>query len=194
MKYKNPGDLFNAFQAKKKKAEESKEHRKHKKNWIAGAIKHPGALHAELGVKQGNKIPAKTLAKAAKKGGKIGKRARLAETLKSFHHKMCKTHGVAHTPAHHKPHHKGQPTPKHLKHRKMTLAEDTAYDKEHGIKEGSKEDLAIDKAHGVKDKARHSKHRKINKVGRIFRNPKGSKVAGFHHKHKKGTHCKTCTC
>lgn len=56
------------------------------KMWIAGAIKHPGALHKELGVKAGHKIPAKKLAAAAKKGGKVGKRARLAETLKSFHH------------------------------------------------------------------------------------------------------------
>lgn len=53
--------------------------------WIAGAIKHPGALHKELGVKSGKKIPAKKLNAAAKKGGTIGKRARLAKTLKSFH-------------------------------------------------------------------------------------------------------------
>lgn len=53
-------------------------------NWIAGAIKKPGALHKELGIKAGNKIPAKTLASAAKKGGKEGQRARLAETLKGF--------------------------------------------------------------------------------------------------------------
>jgi hypothetical protein len=56
-------------------------------NWIAGAIKHPGALHKELGVPQGEKIPAKKLAKAAKEGGKIGKRARFAEELKGFGHK-----------------------------------------------------------------------------------------------------------
>lgn len=55
------------------------------KNWIAGAIKHPGALHKELGVKQGTKIPAKKLTAAAKKGGKEGQRARLAETLKKMH-------------------------------------------------------------------------------------------------------------
>jgi hypothetical protein len=54
------------------------------KNWIAGAIKKPGALHAQLGVKQGEKIPAKTLAAAAKKPGKLGQRARFAETLKGF--------------------------------------------------------------------------------------------------------------
>lgn len=55
-----------------------------KKNWIEGAIKKPGALRAELGVKKGEKIPAKKLAAAAKKPGIIGKRARLAETLKGM--------------------------------------------------------------------------------------------------------------
>jgi hypothetical protein len=51
------------------------------KNWIAGAIKHPGALHRELGVPKGKKIPKAKLAKAAKAGGKEGQRARLAITL-----------------------------------------------------------------------------------------------------------------
>ena len=54
------------------------------KNWIKGAIKKPGALHEELGVPAGKKIPAKKLAAAAKKPGVLGKRARLAETLKSL--------------------------------------------------------------------------------------------------------------
>jgi hypothetical protein len=54
------------------------------KNWIAGAIKKPGALRKELGVKEGEKIPAKKLNAAAKKPGKIGQRARLAKTLKNF--------------------------------------------------------------------------------------------------------------
>ncbi len=54
------------------------------KNWIAGAIRKPGALHKQLGVPQGKKIPAKKLAAAAEKGGKLGKRARLAETLKKL--------------------------------------------------------------------------------------------------------------
>ena len=56
------------------------------KKWIAGAIKHPGALHEELGVPQGQKIPDKKLHAAAKKGGVEGKRARFAEELESFHH------------------------------------------------------------------------------------------------------------
>lgn len=55
-----------------------------KKNWIQGAIKKPGALRKQLGVKQGEKIPAGKLEEAAKKGGKIGKRARLAQTLKKL--------------------------------------------------------------------------------------------------------------
>ena len=55
--------------------------------WSQGAIKHPGALRKELGAKKGKPIPAKKLASAAKKGGTIGKRARLAETLKKMHHK-----------------------------------------------------------------------------------------------------------
>jgi hypothetical protein len=55
------------------------------KNFIQKAIKHPGALHKELGVPKGEKIPAKKLAAAAKKPGKEGKRARLAETLKKLH-------------------------------------------------------------------------------------------------------------
>lgn len=53
-------------------------------NWIAGAIKKPGALRKELGVKKGQDIPEKKLAKAAKKPGKLGQRARLAETLKKM--------------------------------------------------------------------------------------------------------------
>lgn len=51
------------------------------KNWIAGAIKHKGALHQSLGIPQGQKIPAGKLAAAAEKGGTLGRRARLAVTL-----------------------------------------------------------------------------------------------------------------
>ena len=55
-----------------------------KGGWIKDAIKKPGALREELGVKKGEKIPAKKLAKAAKAPGKLGQRARLAETLKGM--------------------------------------------------------------------------------------------------------------
>ena len=54
------------------------------KNWIADAIKKPGALKKSMGVKKGEKIPASKLAIAAKKPGKMGQRARLAQTLKGF--------------------------------------------------------------------------------------------------------------
>lgn len=54
------------------------------KQWISGAIKRPGQLHRDLGVPQGKKIPAKKLAAAAERGGKVGQRARLAQTLKKF--------------------------------------------------------------------------------------------------------------
>lgn len=53
------------------------------KKWIQKAIKpeHKGALRKSLGVKKGEKIPAGKLAKAAKAPGKMGQRARLAQTL-----------------------------------------------------------------------------------------------------------------
>ena len=53
-------------------------------NWIQGAIKKKGALRSALKVKKGATIPAKKLATAAKKPGKLGQRARLAMTLKSL--------------------------------------------------------------------------------------------------------------
>ena len=52
--------------------------------WIQGAIKHPGSLRKALHVKEGQKIPAKKLEAASHKSGKLGQRARLAKTLKSF--------------------------------------------------------------------------------------------------------------
>lgn len=52
--------------------------------WIQKAIKHPGALHKELGVPASKKIPAKKLNAAAKKPGIEGKRARLAKILRGY--------------------------------------------------------------------------------------------------------------
>ncbi len=52
--------------------------------WIQSAIKHPGALHKQMGVKQGQNIPVSKLRKAAKSKGKLGQRARLALTLKKM--------------------------------------------------------------------------------------------------------------
>lgn len=51
---------------------------------ISKAIKKPGALHEQMGVPKGKKIPAKALAKAAKAPGKLGQRARFAQLLKGF--------------------------------------------------------------------------------------------------------------
>lgn len=59
-----------------------------KEKWIQGAIKHKGALRETLGVKKGEKIPTAKLKKAEHSKNKTtAKRARLAETLKSFHKK-----------------------------------------------------------------------------------------------------------
>ena len=55
-----------------------------KGGWIKDAIKKPGALRSALGAKKGEPIPAKKLAKAAKAPGKMGQRARLAQTLKKL--------------------------------------------------------------------------------------------------------------
>lgn len=54
------------------------------KKWIADAITSPGALRASLDIPKGKTIPAKTLSKAAKAPGKMGQRARLAQTLKGL--------------------------------------------------------------------------------------------------------------
>lgn len=59
-----------------------------KKKWIQGAIKHPGALHKSLHVKEGKKIPESKLEKAEhSKNPTLRKRAQLAETLKKMHKK-----------------------------------------------------------------------------------------------------------
>lgn len=55
-----------------------------RKRWIQHAIKHPGALHRELGVPEDRKIPASKLRSAATKGGKLGRRARFAMILKKM--------------------------------------------------------------------------------------------------------------
>ena len=58
------------------------------KKWIKKAIRRPGALHRALGVPKGKKIPAGKLNAAAKRGGRVGKQARLAKTLRGLprHH------------------------------------------------------------------------------------------------------------
>lgn len=70
------GDLGELLKRKKEMAD---------KKWIQKAIKKPGALHKDLGVPMGKKIPAKKLDKAMKsKNPTIRKRAALAKTLKKM--------------------------------------------------------------------------------------------------------------
>jgi len=54
------------------------------KKWIAEATKNKGGLHRSLGVPEGQKIPSGKIEQAAKRGGKVGKQARLAKTLKGL--------------------------------------------------------------------------------------------------------------
>lgn len=58
-----------------------------KKKWIQSAIKHPGSLRKALHAKKGENIPESKLKSAEKKGGKLAKKAHLAETLKKMRHK-----------------------------------------------------------------------------------------------------------
>ena len=55
-----------------------------KKNWIAGATKNKGGLHSSLGVPEGQKIPDEEISAAASRPGRVGKQARLAQTLKGL--------------------------------------------------------------------------------------------------------------
>jgi len=66
------------------KSDEEIATKKAKGGWIKSAIKKPGALKKSLGVAKDKPIPAKKLAAAAKAPGKMGQRARLAQTLKKM--------------------------------------------------------------------------------------------------------------
>ena len=57
---------------------------------IDKAIKKPGQLHRDLGVPQGKKIPESMIDAAAKESGKVGQRARFAQTLKGIRTKATK--------------------------------------------------------------------------------------------------------
>jgi len=54
------------------------------RKWISSAIRHPGALHRQLGVPRGQKIPIARLRWAARQPGTLGRRARLAMTLRTL--------------------------------------------------------------------------------------------------------------
>lgn len=80
-------------------------------NWIAGATKNKGGLHRSLGVPEGQKIPAGKVKAAAQKGGKIGKQARLAETLEGLGHDGKSEKGEAKGPHKSKGKHKPPAAP-----------------------------------------------------------------------------------
>ena len=63
--------------------------KKKKKLNIKKAIKKPGALRKELGIKKGTKIPKDKLNAAAKKKGKLGQRARFAQTLRRLNRRKA---------------------------------------------------------------------------------------------------------
>ena len=137
---------------------------KHHKNWIAGAIKHPGALHKELGVKAGEKIPSKKLNAAAGKSGVEGKRARLAQTLKSFH--------------------KGKHE-KHMKHRKggaMSVNQKPGMTGTYG-KQPKGTDYEFEKSHHKHQMCSHckSEHHKTSEHHKHYKHMKHEKA---HHKSK----------
>ena len=52
--------------------------------WIQKAKIKKGALRSQMGIKKGKKIPLSKLKAAAKKGGKLGKRANLALTFRKM--------------------------------------------------------------------------------------------------------------
>lgn len=55
------------------------------KKWIQAMHMKKGALHKEMGIPEGKKIPEKKLDKAAKSDNpKLAKRARLAKTLRGL--------------------------------------------------------------------------------------------------------------
>ena len=53
-------------------------------DWIQKANIKKGALREQMGIKKGKKIPLSKLKAAAKKGGKLGKRANLALTFRKM--------------------------------------------------------------------------------------------------------------
>lgn len=63
--------------------------KKSNKKFIQGAISKPGQLHRDLGVPQGKPIPKSKIAAAAKKPGKVGQRARFAQTLSGLRKKKA---------------------------------------------------------------------------------------------------------
>lgn len=57
------------------------------KKWLQKVRLRKGALHRALGIPEGQKIPLSVLRVAAEQPGKLGKRARLALTMRKFKHR-----------------------------------------------------------------------------------------------------------
>ncbi len=57
------------------------------KDWVKGAVKHPGALRKATHTPSGKNIPKSVLNKDAAKKGKLGREARLAKTLEGMRRK-----------------------------------------------------------------------------------------------------------
>jgi hypothetical protein len=64
-----------------------KKRKPRKKKWIQGAVKKPGQLHKDLGIKQGKKIPHSRLRAAAKGNSKTAQRARFALNMRKINRK-----------------------------------------------------------------------------------------------------------
>ena len=136
-----PGDMFNAFQKKKHKALRSPE---------AVVSSEQNASH-QFSKKKHKKSGASTASKTATRTS--------TSTVANPRGNITVTGGAGkgHTNVH-----IAMPAKKAKKH-KMTQAQDDAYDKKHGIKEGSKEDIKQDEAHGIKDKKHAKKHKASKK-------------------------------
>lgn len=55
------------------------------KHWIEHAGLKKGALHRQMGIREDKPIPVHRLKEAAKRGGKLGERARLALEMRGMH-------------------------------------------------------------------------------------------------------------
>lgn len=67
-------------------------HRFSNRRWIQKAHIKKGALHRQLKIPVGKKIPIAVLRKAAKAKGKLGKRARLALNFRRFRRRKKRFH------------------------------------------------------------------------------------------------------
>ncbi len=63
-------------------AAKKRAYKKRPKKWVQKIALKRGALHRQLGIPEGQTIPLRVLKTASKKGGKLGRRARLALNLR----------------------------------------------------------------------------------------------------------------